>query len=297
MQDAMISKAHEMLSNGEVQRVLAWKQGDFPCYPEPYYFYDVKELHKLQYDQFSSSNLSKYLREATTRPGKTLVFLRPCDSYSFNQLVKENQIIRDKVYIIGIGCDGVVGVEEGMETELLEACKVCTKLEPVVYDEHIKTGQSLRSAAEPQARMKGVEYVETLSADEKAAFWKDHLSICIRCNACRNVCPTCHCKTCVFDNDRYDTRQKVSVSSFEDQMFHIIRAYHVAGRCTDCGQCSRVCPQGVPIHLLNRKFIKEINELYGDYIAGSDSETLNPLTNFNILSDPEPDSTLKGGSL
>ncbi|URW87892.1 4Fe-4S dicluster domain-containing protein [Blautia wexlerae] len=29
-------------------------------------------------------------------------------------------------------------------------------------------------------------------------------------------------------------------------MFHIIRAFHVAGRCTDCGECDRVCPQGIP---------------------------------------------------
>ena len=70
-------------------------------------------------------------------------------------------------------------------------------------------------------------------------------------------------------------------------MFHIIRAFHVAGRCTDCGECSRVCPQGIPLHLFNRKFIKDINKLYGEYQAGSDLETKAPLTNFT-LDDAEP---------
>ena len=56
-------------------------------------------------------------------------------------------------------------------------------------------------------------------------------------------------------------------------MFHIIRAFHVAGRCTDCGECSRVCPQHIPLHLLNRKFIKDINELYGEYQAGADFDS------------------------
>ena len=59
-------------------------------------------------------------------------------------------------------------------------------------------------------------------------------------------------------------------------MFHIIRAFHVAGRCTDCGECSRVCPQHIPLHLLNRKFIKDINEFYGDYQAGEEVEQPRP---------------------
>ena len=70
-------------------------------------------------------------------------------------------------------------------------------------------------------------------------------------------------------------------------MFHIIRAWHVAGRCTDCGECSRVCPQNIPLHLLNRKFIKDMNELYGDFQAGDDTETKGPLTAFT-KTDAEP---------
>ena len=57
----------------------------------------------------------------------------------------------------------------------------------------------------------------------------------------------------------------INADSFEEKMFHIIRAFHVAGRCTDCGECSRVCPQGIPLHLFNRKFIKDIDELYGEF--------------------------------
>ena len=77
-------------------------------------------------------------------------------------------------------------------------------------------------------------------------------------------------------------------------MFHIIRAYHVAGRCTDCGECSRVCPQGIPLHLLNRKFIKDINTFYGEYQAGADTESRAPLTDFT-LEDVEPGIVSKRG--
>lgn len=61
--------------------------------------------------------------------------------------------------------------------------------------------------------------------------------------------------------------KRAAADSFEESMFHIIRAFHVAGRCTDCGECSRVCPQNIPLHLLNRKFIKDINTFYGAYQA------------------------------
>ena len=77
-------------------------------------------------------------------------------------------------------------------------------------------------------------------------------------------------------------------------MFHVIRAFHVAGRCTDCGECSRVCPQSIPLHLLNRKFIKDINEFYGEYQAGAEAGSRAPLVNYTT-EDLEPcDAVQKG---
>ncbi len=76
-----------------------------------------------------------------------------------------------------------------------------------------------------------------------------------------------------FDSNKVRQRaERRTPDSFEEKMFHIIRAFHVAGRCTDCGECSRVCPQGIRLHLFNRKFIKDINEFYGEYQAGADAE-------------------------
>jgi formate dehydrogenase subunit beta len=49
--------------------------------------------------------------------------------------------------------------------------------------------------------------------------------------------------------------------------YHVIRAMHVAGRCVECGECERVCPVGIPLMLLNRKLIKDVNELFGPYEA------------------------------
>jgi len=264
MLEQMKAKAKEMLANGQVSRVLGWRADDFPTMPSPTFFTTADSLDSLVYDKFASANLSKHLINAGD--GVTLVFLKPCDVFSYNQLVKENQINPENCHIMEVDCDGNVAVDDLEEAGLLERCRVCDK-------------------AEDGDRFAAVAEIEALDEDARYAFWQAQLGRCIRCNACRNVCAACHCKKCVFDNDKYDANQKANASSFEEQMFHIIRAYHVAGRCTDCGECSRVCPQKIPLHLLNRKFIKDINEFFGEYQAGADMTSLGPLTDFDIDGD------------
>jgi Uncharacterized conserved protein containing a ferredoxin-like domain len=302
-------RAKELLSSGEAIQVLGWRNGDLSYNLEPAFFTTEEELEEFVYNDFSGANLSKYMIAASKREGKTAVFLKPCDSYSFNQLLKENRIDREKSYIIGIGCDGklditkiqaqgIKGIEsiEGTKVQtlygeqefdrnkaLLERCHVCKGKEHRIYDELI--GESVET--NDKERFADIEALEKMSPEEKFAFFQAELSKCIRCNACRNVCPACTCRKCVFDSNKFDSAQKVNVDSFEEKMFHIIRAFHVAGRCTDCGECSRVCPQGIPLHLFNRKFIKDIDELYGEFKAGDDIEAQGPLTDFTF-DDAEP---------
>ena len=99
---------------------------------------------------------------------------------------------------------------------------------------------------------------------------------------------------CGTDSKGLPIGVQMIANSFEEKMFHIIRAFHVAGRCTDCGECSRVCPQNIPLHLLNRKFIKDINELYGEYQAGADIELGMPLTSYT-KQDAEPSIVYERG--
>ena len=141
-----------------------------------------------------------------------------------------------------------------------------------------------------------VEKLEAMSADERYEFWRGELSRCIRCNACRDVCPACTCEKCVFDNPQSGVENKAITDSFEEKMFHIIRAFHVAGRCTDCGECSRVCPQHIPLHLLNRKFIKDINSFYGEYQAGAEVGSRAPLVDYTT-EDMEPSEAVERGNV
>ncbi len=108
----LIERAKELLGDGYVVRVLGWKAGDLPYNPEPAYFESGKKLKDFVYNGFCGANLSKYMIEASKKEGKTLVFLKPCDTYSFNQLLKEHRVDRDKAYIIGVGCKGKLDIEK-----------------------------------------------------------------------------------------------------------------------------------------------------------------------------------------
>ena len=316
----MLERAKALLESGEVKRVIGWKKGEFYFDPAPASFETAEELNDFVYNGFCGANLSKYLIQASKKDGKTAIFLKPCDSYSFNQLVKEHRIVCENIHVIAIECQGKLDIEkikaQGVsavteveengesvkvsslygETELnkadvlLSKCNTCKGKTHQVKDEEIILHEMPVSA---NNRFDEVAKLEAMTEDERFQFWRGQLQKCIRCNACRNVCPACSCVKCVFDNPSSGIAAKANDDRFEEQLFHIIRAFHVAGRCTDCGECSRVCPQNIPLHLLNRKFIKDIDGLYGEYQAGETDEGKTPLTSYTE-SDVEPKDAIVG---
>lgn len=307
----MKEKAAKLLAEQQVDMVLAWKQGEFFYDNSPFMFSDAKQLETLVFNNFCASTLSKYLIDASRNAKKVAVFLKACDSYNFNQLLKENRFKKDLVYAISIPCVGMLDlnklkaqgiknikavdnkadgtiviscskgdVQLAKEELLLDKCLACR-----IDSAQVEFDEILCEADKPTRdydRFAKVRELEALSPAERFAFWQNELSKCIRCNACKDVCPACSCVQCVFDNANAGITSKANSNEFEEQMYHIIRAFHVAGRCTDCGECSRVCPQGIPLYLLNRKFIKDINEFYGEYQAGADMDSRAPLLKFEL---------------
>lgn len=325
LNDAVRERCRSLLESNEVKCIVGWKEGEFFYDPSPAVFATAEEMDSLVYNEFCGANLSKMAADISRKSNEKIgVLLKPCDGYSMNELLLEHRVDRDKILAIGIPCPGMLAVESlrssgvralqsaeidggnvkihgayeeqelPIENALLERCLACNGKDYVIADETIGEKIPLIQAQMDYDRFAGVAAIEAMLPEERFSWWQTELSRCIRCNACRNTCPACTCIQCVFDDQKSGVASKASPDDFEDNLFHIIRAFHVAGRCTSCGECSRVCPQQIPLHLLNRKLAGDISTLYGNYQAGATSDGKPPLVDFR-QDDAEPSVIQEGG--
>ena len=114
---------------------------------------------------------------------------------------------------------------------------------------------------------------------ERLSFWLREFDRCIRCYACRQACPGCYCYECVAE--QLDPKwTSIAIGLPEKYFFHVLRAFHLAGRCVDCKACEVVCPMDIPLNLLNRKLAQEVEAMF-DYRTGDDPSAAPPLTTFH----------------
>lgn len=288
IQSEMRAVAKKLLESGEATVVIGWEKGTMPYNSTPVMIRSAAEVDKLIWDEYCQQNLSTYLIDFIYTEDKVAIFAKGCDTRAYNRLIQDKRITADKCIIIGVPCSGMKNAKaaarlpEGAEVPMANACKECRYPNPVVFDR--KIGQDVTPWC-TEKNFADVEAIEAMGQDEKAAFWQSQYSKCIRCYACRNICPACNCTNCIFDQSASGWQSK-DINASENEFYGVTRAFHVAGRCIECGQCEMVCPSDIPIMLMNKKFIKDIDTLFGVYEAGIETEGPTPLSHYEV-SDPE----------
>ncbi|MTI82142.1 MAG: 4Fe-4S dicluster domain-containing protein [Firmicutes bacterium] len=301
--------AKKLLEENKVDLVVGFAKGSLPLRSTPYFARTAEQAEELVWNQFCENNLANYLKK---REEKVAVVAKGCDIRAIVALIKENQINRDNLYIIGVTCQGMidrnkadelVNGKEILETEtngeeivlkgkdleqkakveelLYDTCTRCAYGNPVIYDELIGEEQP---AKEPN--FEDIEKFEALSAEERAQYLAKEMEKCIRCYACRNACPMCYCDTCFVDESTPQWISKRANSAKDNLIFQGVRVFHQLGRCADCGACERACPMGINLSLLTRKGVKDVKETYG-YEAGLNPDDKPVLSDFET-DDPQP---------
>jgi len=250
-EEQLRKRAKELLAGKEVVMVLGYRAGRRPGTATPAFITRPEDADSLVFDDRCGANLAAYLPRVK-HLGKIAVVAKGCDSRSIVTLLKEKQLDRNQLVILGVGCDGVK--EQG---RLSDSCATCAYPNPVVCDEMVGDKVAEReSAADPLAEF------EKLAPEERWQALAEEVSRCIRCYACRQVCPNCYCPTCFVDAGSPQWVGKTTAGS-DNMMFHLMRAMHMAGRCVECGACSRGCPMGIDLMKFNRKVAKTVKDRFG----------------------------------
>ncbi len=305
--------ARRLLEEGTVDMVIGFRKGSMPMMNEPCMVRRPQDVDQLVWDSNCGINLANYL---TNRKEKIGVVAKGCDSRNIVTHIIENKIDRDQLHIIGVPCGAMIDkrkiaslvegeITDVTETEegkvivkgegfeksfdkaevLQENCAICIHRNPVVHDEMVAEPVEEQTDVD---RYADIREIEAMSDAERKAFFDDLYKECIRCYACRNACPLCYCPTCFVDESR---PQWVGKGQNENDIrtFHFLRAYHCAGRCTDCGACERACPVGIKVRMLTKKLEKDCKELF-DWEAGISLENRPPLDAYRP---DDPDEFIK----
>jgi len=308
MEQRLRDEAKTLLEQEKVDYIIGFEPGSLKFTTTPLITNNKDDVDRLVINPFIVNNLSVYLTEVKGRVG---IAAKGCDSRSIVSLIQDNKVVREDVVIIGIPCSGLIDLKkverllgkdrdeldditrdgdrvvitvdgQGREfpiTEVLyDNCLGCEFPTPQEYD--VLLGETSSLVTDLAASRKKIETLEGMSQQQRWEFWEEEFSRCIRCYACRNVCPACFCQRCFVEES--EPQWVLPVPRWQDNLiFQVVRNIHVAGRCTDCGECERACPINIPLRSLSRKTYDLVDELF-HYQAGMDKEAAPLLTAYEV---------------
>ena len=300
------NEAKALLEQGKVDYIIGFEPGSLKFTTTPLITRDKNDVGRLVINPFIVNNLANFLTELKGRVG---IVAKGCDSRSIVSLIQDNKVAREDVVILGIPCTGIIDLskveklvgkdrdelddisregdkvvitDDGKRSEFpitevfFDNCLGCELPTPQEYD--ILLGEPTLPVADSPVSQAKIDHLKAMPPEQRWEFWENESSRCIRCYACRNVCPACFCERCFVEET--EPQWVMPVPRWQDNlMFQVVRNIHVAGRCTDCGECERACPVGIPLRSLTKEMYDMVDELF-HFKAGMDKESLPLMTHY-----------------
>jgi ferredoxin len=279
--------AGKLFAEKKIDLLLGFEQGSEPGRCRPRIVRNAGEVEKLVWNDGCSNNLAVYLadffRKKPAPRGqpppplpRVAIVVKGCDALSIALLVRERQVPRANLIVIGMPCQGIRDPDSG---KVLPSCEECAHPNAENADLRI-AGESRKPSAAVATR---IAEFEAQPAEERWRYFVAQVSKCIRCYACRQACPNCYCQECFADQTQ--PRWIGAGNTLSDTMlYHLGRIFHQAGRCVACDACARACPMDVDLRMFTHKLVKDAKELFA-YEAGESPQDV-PL--FCAFRDSDP---------
>lgn len=188
--------------------------------------------------------------------------------------------------------EALIKKSDDAEKYLRSACRICKDPVPtnadivlgffgadiekeIIVEAHSEAGKdllkdiALEDEKEGKAREKAVKDIHEQKHKKRSAFLKEKEKLkgiekiaeffdkCVNCHNCRQACPICYCKECLFDSAVFDAEAYKFVRRAENKglfklpsdalLFQLGRMNHMILSCVECGLCEQACPNGIPL--------------------------------------------------
>jgi ferredoxin len=239
--------ASDLLDTDQVQMIIGYKAASGNSVKAAF-IRNSKYAEKLIFNSHCIQNLAVYItkREFRALSSVALVASLPV-MRSVLQLARENQVSEKTLKVIGISAEGT----------------------PRLFNTFLELEEFLNLAGKElnSKYNDAIQKIRSLPMEERWNYWMAELSDCFKCYACRAACPMCYCTKCIVESNQ---PQWIPASSqpLANLEWHINRAMHMAGRCTQCDACAEACPLGIPINLITRNMISDYEQAFGPMKAG-----------------------------
>jgi len=256
----LTKKAADLLESKAVQVIIGYGKGS-ASRTRAIFVTQIADCEDLIFDSRCIQNLAVYLtKQEIKKLGKPAIVAPIPVLRSILQLAVENQITENDLVVLGIT----------PESELLNF-ETFASIEAFLATHRIEIDEKYTET---------IRKIKSMPVAERFAYWVKELEPCFKCYACRSACPLCYCTRCTVENNQ---PQWVSVAAHPlgNLEWHIMRAMHLAGRCTDCEACYNACPMAIPINLLTKSMLQDVTENFGSYGPSLDKD--------NTLSSFKPD--------
>ncbi|MHC5054534.1 MAG: 4Fe-4S dicluster domain-containing protein [Planctomycetota bacterium] len=287
--------------------VIGHAKGTLPLRSTPLFARSPEEAEALVIDATCGANLVRHLRGRTDRAA---VVVKACDARALVEALKEKQLDPERFVVIAVPCAGAVDMDavaratsapellsgdcNGTEVKVTTRdggkalaladvvsprCRTCETRE-VALPDTVTVERVEGDAAAAPGGPSALEEFQAKTPEERWAHFAEQASRCILCYACRNACPLCYCEECFVEGTQPAWLGREHNLS-NQQVYHLMRALHLAGRCVGCGDCMRACPMGVDLGVINDRLREDVRELYG-VEPGADADAAQPLAAYEM---------------